>query len=539
MWNKLVATAKRNLSQFLLFVIAIVPLTTLSYFLLYDNYQYRHLEEEQKNEQMAKVLAQNVDSFIAGIKATLNSIAGLDVIQERDRAEIEKAFASLAVAQHDVSLFWMTDANGDVIAKWPDNAPDKSAAGKDFFSAAMRGATFVSDDLTGEITNKEIVLVAVPYTDNRGKILGVLGASIPLEKLQQKLDLRIGATGYPILVSKSGKFLVHPQLNEIRKKVGADDPVWRALRSGASGTINVVAPFDGQRKLFSYVPLHEADWVVVVVQPLSEFNAKLYNLFARYGVVIVVVLVVVLWAARQLVLARHREEEARILQAEKLAVVGQLAAGMAHEIRNPLTSIKGFVQMMASREDGKAPPEYLEMILMEIESIQSVVDETLVLAKPHPANFVPVNLGEVIQEVCSLMKSQALFHNIRLVCSFSLDIPPVNANRNQLKQVFINLIKNSIDAMPEAGGEISLTLKQRGQKLQIAVSDTGSGIPPELVAKLGSPFVTTKENGTGLGLMVTFRIIQNHGGTIKVDSAPGQGATFVITLPIVKPESRF
>ncbi len=534
MWNKLVAAIRRNLSQILLFIIVIVPLSTLSYFLLYDNYQYRHLEEEQKNEQMAKVLAQNVDSYIAGIKVTLMGIAGLDAIQYHDRAEIEKAFASLALAQNDISLYWITDAKGDIVAKWPDNVPDKSAAGKDFFDAAMRGSTFVSDDLTGDITNKEIVLVAVPYTNSKGQISGVLGVSIPLEKLQQKLVLRVGATGYPILVSKSGHFLVHPQLDEIRKKVSADDPVWRALRSGTSGTINVVAPFDGQRKLFSYVPLHEADWVVVIVQPLSEFNAKLYDLFTRYGVVIVVVLLIVLWAARQLVIARNREEEARVLQAEKLAVVGQLAAGMAHEIRNPLTSIKGFVQMIAAREDGKAPPEYLEMILMEIESIQSVVNETLVLAKPHPANFTPVNVSGVIQEVCALMEPQAYYRNIKLVSSFPVNVPPVKADRNQLKQVFINLIKNSIEAMPEAGGEISLALKQRGHKLQIAVSDTGSGIPPDLLARLGGPFVTTKENGTGLGLMVTFRIVQNHGGSIHVDSTPGHGTTFLITLPATK-----
>lgn len=530
MWHKLISISRKNISLILLLLIVIVPLATLSYLLLYDNYTNRYSEEANKNLQITQVLAQNMDEFVARIKHTLEGIGGLQEFKDQNPQAIKQTFASLALAERDVSLFWITDHKGDLVAKWPDTAPDNSAAGKEFFLRAMQGTAIVSDDLVGEMSSEEIVMVAVPYTGNSGKIAGILGASIPLKQLQHKLVLNIGSTGYPFMVSKSGKVLAHPQLQQLRLKSKDDDPVWLALSSGKSDTIDLVSPFDGQRKLYSYVPLREADWVVAVVQPFNQLNPKLQNLFTRYGAVIGILFLLVVMASRQLVISRNREEEARVLQAEKLAAVGQLAAGIAHEIRNPLTTIKGFVQLIAMRE-GKFQPEYLDLILKEIESIQGIVEGTLVLAKPHPEALINVNLGNVVQEVCTLMQPQTTLQNINLSLSCPADLPEIKAQPNLLKMVFVNLIKNSIEAMPADGGEISLELKQRGDNIQVTIRDTGKGIPPELIKNLGSPFVTTKENGTGLGLMVTYRIIQNHGGSIRVTSTPGRGTIFVITLP--------
>lgn len=535
MREKLVFILRKNSSLILLFFIVIVPFITLSYFLLYDNFQYRYAEEQKKNLQIAEVLAQEMDEYVGRIKHTLENIGTLKDFQTQNQTEIEQTFATLALDQGDVSLFWITKASGELIAKYPEYPEVKSsttAAGREFFLQAMQGKSYVSDDyLVGDITGKEIIVVAVPYKDVSGKIAGVLAASIPLEKLQQRLMINVGSTGYPIMVSKSGRFLAHPKLDLVRQKVKDDDPIWQAIRSGGSKTVELVAPLDGQHKFFSYVTLKEAPWIVVVVQPLGELNAKLHDLFTRYGVVIIVVFLLAILAARRYLVARNAEEAARILQSEKLAAVGQLAAGMAHEIRNPLTTIKGFVQLIAER-DGQFLPEYLDLIQQEIESIQGVVEGTLVLAKPHPEFFTKVDLRNVAESVCTLMEPQAVNQDIKISLSCPTPLPEIDAQPNLLKMVFVNLIKNSMEAIPQGKGQINIELRQFGEKVQISVQDSGEGMTANQLKNLGSPFLTTKENGTGLGLTVTYRIIQNHGGSIQVVSSPGCGTTFVITLPI-------
>lgn len=182
--------------------------------------------------------------------------------------------------------------------------------------------------------------------------------------------------------------------------------------------------------------------------------------------------------------------------------------------------------MIAAHRDREIPTYYFETILSEIGRIEGIISETLVLAKPSPINFKTVNINQTIQDVCTIMEPQALSRCIQLNTAYAPDLPLVRGEPNQLKQVFINLIKNSIEAMPEEGGSINLAVEQR------TVSDSGCGISAKLLEKLGNPFVTTKDNGTGLGLMMTYRIIQNHGGTVQVTSSPGHGTVFQISLPV-------
>jgi signal transduction histidine kinase len=529
----------RNKSLIILCVIVLIPIAILSYFLLYENYQSRHEQETTKNLQIAQLLAQNLDSYISDTKASLLEIATIDAVKQGDKTEVQHIFSNLHLAQNEVSLFWLVDASGHLLAEYPNQDHSQisySAVDKEFFQQAMKGNAYVSDRITGEITNREIVVVSVPYRNNQGQIAGVIGASIPLEDLQRKLELKVGSSGYAILISKSGKFLAHPKLNDIRQKVKNDDPIWRAIRAGGSGTLDIVAPYDGVRKFFSYVPMAEADWVVIVIQPLNEFEAQLQQLITRNSFIIILLFMLIVLAARYLVLTRNREEEARVLRSEKLAVVGELAAGMAHEIRNPLTAISGFIQMIMKREDGKAPREYLDTVMSEIGQIQSILEETLVLARPAPIQITKVDVSQVIKDVMTLMQPTASMHNCYLSLNCQVESPTLQAEPNRLKQAFVNLIKNSIESMPETGGQIFIEISLSGNKLLISIKDSGCGIPKDMIEKLGNPFLTTKEKGTGLGLTVTFRIIQNHGGTIRVESSQGVGTSIFISLPLTQPK---
>ncbi|KRE89277.1 hypothetical protein ASG89_34800 [Paenibacillus sp. Soil766] len=215
---------------------------------------------------------------------------------------------------------------------------------------------------------------------------------------------------------------------------------------------------------------------------------------------------------------------------EKLSVAGQLAAGIAHEIRNPITSIKGFIQLMKSGIGEKQT--YFDIMSSEIERIELILSELLILAKPQSIKYERKDIRVLLSQVMTLLDSQAILHNVEFSTEYQPGVTHLYCDENQLKQVFINFIKNSIESMPE-GGKITIEISSdRDQEMLIRLHDQGCGIPKEVLAKLGQPFYTTKEKGTGLGFMVSKKIIENHNGKVHVQSEVNKGTTIEITLPL-------
>ncbi|MFD2369023.1 ATP-binding protein [Brevibacillus sp. GCM10020057] len=214
---------------------------------------------------------------------------------------------------------------------------------------------------------------------------------------------------------------------------------------------------------------------------------------------------------------------------EKLAMVGQLAAGIAHEIRNPLTSLKGFVQLM--QNDGMRKKEYFSIMSSELARIELIVNELLVLAKPHAAAFEARDLSVLIGHVVTLLETEAILRKVMIRVDFETELPLIRCDENHLKQAFINFLKNGIEAMT-GGGEIVIRLRCADSCVIIRFEDNGVGIPPDQMPRLGEAFFTTKESGTGLGLLVSRRIIENHRGTLRLTSVPGQGTTVEVRLPV-------
>ncbi|MBB6445356.1 response regulator [Bacillus benzoevorans] len=218
-------------------------------------------------------------------------------------------------------------------------------------------------------------------------------------------------------------------------------------------------------------------------------------------------------------------------QSEKLTVVGELAAGIAHEIRNPLTSLKGFTQLLGDQMD--CNHEYMDIMITEIERINTIVGELLLLAKPSKLEFKQINLGDILENIITLMNAQANLYGvkIKLESSQSLSDRYIFGIEDKIKQVFINLVKNAIESM-EDGGEVIIQVMEGEKYFEIKFIDGGCGIPREILSKLGQPFFTTKDRGTGLGLMVCYSIIESHHGTMLIDSACGQGTTVSVSLPL-------
>jgi PAS domain S-box-containing protein len=229
-------------------------------------------------------------------------------------------------------------------------------------------------------------------------------------------------------------------------------------------------------------------------------------------------------------ITEEKASEEHLRRSDKLTAVGQLAAGVAHEIRNPLTALRGFVQLIQSASDEKHKA-YTDIMLNELERIEFIISEFLVLAKPQVVTFHEHDLASLIRQTMTLVETQAIIHNVQIYTQFDSDIPLIKCEPNQLKQVFINVLKNAIEAMPH-GGDINISLSRSDdQNILIRFTDQGSGISEERMTKLGEPFYTTKEKGTGLGLMVSYKIIGNHRGSISVHSQESKGTTFDILLP--------
>jgi len=227
---------------------------------------------------------------------------------------------------------------------------------------------------------------------------------------------------------------------------------------------------------------------------------------------------------------RKEQTESLLQKSEKLALLGQMAAGIAHEIRNPLTSIRGFIQLFKSHH---LKDEYFDIVLSELDRINAIVSEFLVLAKPTAAVYKECDITELLNDVVTLIGTQSILNNVEIAVEYETHLPMVSCEENQLKQVFLNLFKNAIEAMPD-GGNIVVNVRKKGAgQIAIQIIDEGVGIPKERLSTLGEPFYTTKEKGTGLGLMTCYKIIESHHGILDIQSTVNKGTTIEIILPSI------
>jgi two-component system sporulation sensor kinase A len=231
-------------------------------------------------------------------------------------------------------------------------------------------------------------------------------------------------------------------------------------------------------------------------------------------------------------ISERKKNEELLINSEKLYVAGQLAAGIAHEIRNPLTSLKGFLQLLSSgRASGK---NYFDIMKSELTRIESIVSELLMLSKPQIYELSFGDARMIVNDTITLLAAQAIMNNVEIQTKYDESPLWLYGVENQIKQVFINVLKNAIEAMP-FGGSIHIYCLREGNDVVTRITDQGPGIDEEQLSKMGQPFYTTKEKGTGLGLMVSYKIVDNHNGRIRAASEIGRGTTVDIVLPYAEP----
>jgi signal transduction histidine kinase len=226
---------------------------------------------------------------------------------------------------------------------------------------------------------------------------------------------------------------------------------------------------------------------------------------------------------------RQRKVSESLRHAERLKSLGELAAGMAHEVKNPLAAIRSSAQILTERLSGKEA-EFARIVVSEVDRLNRVVNEFLDYARPAPLKREPVLLSALLDSCLELLAPVIGQAGIRVKRAYPQGERQVSADSNQLRQVFLNLVLNAVQAM-HAGGEVTLELRQQGGSTQVSVRDTGSGIPFDKLRQVSEPFYSTKPGGTGLGLPIAQRIVSEHGGRLVIESRPGTGTTVTVTFP--------
>jgi len=229
-------------------------------------------------------------------------------------------------------------------------------------------------------------------------------------------------------------------------------------------------------------------------------------------------------------LTEQHRLKTQIMRADRLAALGELMAGVAHEIRNPLTSIRGFMQFLEGCDDIKEWQSYAPLIIRQVDSLNRIISELLEFGRPRPPLIRPVQVNDVIREVLLLSGGKS---GVQVVTELSAHLPLIDGDGEALKQAVLNLIINAIQAMPETGGTIRIATALDGDTAAVTVADDGVGIAPENLEKVFDPFFSTKPTGTGLGLAMVHRIVDAHFGAIAIASTPGSGTVVTLRFPIV------
>lgn len=275
--------------------------------------------------------------------------------------------------------------------------------------------------------------------------------------------------------------------------------------------------------------------VIGMINVLLEtgFTPYVSHLYSGY---IFASLIMVMTMVFQVYLTEYLNENAilrtEMQKSEKLNIVSELAASVAHEVRNPLTVVRGFIQLLESTEDVKNK-DYMRLVLAELDRAEQIISDYLNLARPQIEKKEHICLSAQLIEMTTLMSSFAAMQGVYLQVEISESLYTIG-DKTKLKQAIMNVVKNGIEAIQGNKGYLKVTAMQKDETIVIRVKDSGVGMTKEQLARLGQPYYSLKEKGTGLGLMVTFSILQAHNGTLEYKSESGQGTEAIIILPAVR-----
>ncbi len=574
----------QTLRRWLVGVIILVSVTPLLMISAIAGYEFRTAYRYKVLAHLSQVVdkhRQNIDTFLYEKLAEIQVMAETqDIVRLSDETSLAGMLHVLQSNHRGVfaDLGLVDDQGVQVAYAGPFKLAQAVYKDAAWFKEVMESRFYISDVFLGLRGTPHFIVAVKKHWAGREWILRSTIDFVAFNQLVE--NLRIGRTGLAFIINRAGEFQTRaPGAPSVDVKL-LRDWVWESGMRGGNeiivpdaSPVEAWSPFSGtppvaqvsprvfshknrilgDRSLFVTAQLKDGDWVLVVQQLKSDAYAIWYRTRNVSIAVLllgsVAIVITSLYLARRTVARISRSEtekemmNERVIQAGKLASLGELAAGIAHEINNPVAIMveeSGWVEDLLEEPefDGLKNVEEIRRALSQIKTqggrCREITYKLLSFARKTDPTEKTVQLNDLVNEVAGLSEQRARFSKVRVEKDLAENLPPVHVSPSEMQQVILNLLNNAIDAIdPKQGGTVRITTRTHDHSVVLDVSDTGQGIPEANLARIFDPFFTTKPvgKGTGLGLSICYGIIQKMGGRITVQSAVGAGTTFHIFIP--------
>lgn len=506
---------------------------------------FLQMQSEQKMETDRSI--KEVANFARAFQEhSLRTLKGADQVALFIKQQYERDGRMIDIVPNDISgagvaiepyiLVSIADENGDLIISNQKPFMFANIGDREHFEvhkAVDTGEPFISKPVLKRSSGKWSIQMTRRINKPDGSFGGVVIISLDpfyftnfYNQINLGKDSAIGLVGYDGIVRA---WQSNQQSSMGQDVKYANGQLMKELAAKDSGQYSAISPVDGVKRIYSYHSLPDYHMAVTVGLSESRILADFYqSQKAHFIAVFLLDFFIVVFC---IMLIKMKRFELELVRFERLNLIGEMAAGIGHEVRNPMTTVRGFLQLLSSKKKYSTDKEHLNLMIEEIDRANLIITEYLNLSKDRIVEKTSIDLNEIIARLLPLIEADAIMQDKHVVF-IGQKIPPILLDEKQINQLILNLVRNGMEAM-SAGGKLTIRTFSENSEVIMAIQDEGKGIERHLLDKIGTPFFTTKDNGTGLGLAACYSIAARHNAKIKLETT-SSGTTFFIRFKDVK-----